>query len=183
VTPILCQSCAQNPATIHFTEIKNEEKRELHVCESCANAQGLTGGPTIPVMLANLVQGVRKGGLANAPRCPECGITFDDFRSRGRFGCPHDYEVFKDSLGPLLEKIHGARRHTGRLPRGEATVDTGQSDRLLRLRRELQTAVESENYEEAARLRDEIRRAEVPAEVRSSGRGGKRSKEGGRGTL
>jgi protein arginine kinase activator len=161
VTPIPCQSCGQNPATIHFTEIlKDDERRELHVCESCASAQGLTAANEIPAMLSTLVQGVRKGGLASQTKCPECGITFDEFKTKGRFGCPKDYEVFKDSIGPLLEKIHGARRHTGRLPRGAGVVEGGRGDRLLRLRRELQHAVGAENYEEAARLRDEIRKVE-----------------------
>jgi protein arginine kinase activator len=161
VTPIPCQKCQQNPATIHFTEIKNEERHELHVCESCANAQGLTAVNEIPAMLSTLVQGVRKGGLATQTKCPECGITFEEFKTKGRFGCPKDYEVFKDSLGPLLDKIHGARRHTGRLPRGRASMEGGTGDRLLRLRRELQHAVGAENYEEAARLRDEIRHVEA----------------------
>jgi protein arginine kinase activator len=113
-------------------------------------------------MLSTLVQGVRKGGLATQAKCPDCGITFEEFKTKGRFGCPRDYEVFKDSIGPLLEKIHGTRRHTGRLPRGAGEGSRG--DRLLRLRRDLQNAVGAENYEEAARLRDEIRRVEsVPA--------------------
>jgi protein arginine kinase activator len=178
VNPTLCQSCSQNPATIHFTEILQDERRELHVCEACANAQGLTGGTALPPLLSNLVEGVRKSGLAVQPKCPECGITFEDFRTRGRFGCPRDYDVFKDSLGPLLDKIHGKRQHTGRLPRGRANADGGTGDRLLRLRRELQEAVGSEKYEEAARLRDEIRRAERPAEEPSAAREGG---EGGRG--
>jgi protein arginine kinase activator len=111
-------------------------------------------------MLSTLVQTARKSALAPQPKCPECGITFEDFRTRGRFGCPKDYEVFRESLGPLLEKIHGSQKHTGRLPRGRAAIDPASGDRLLRLRRELQAAVGNENYEEAARLRDEIRKAE-----------------------
>jgi protein arginine kinase activator len=158
MSPMLCQSCSQNPATIHFTEIKNDEKRELHVCEACANAQGLTGGPPIPAMLANLVQGVRKG--ARSPKCPDCGITFDEFRSKGRFGCPKDYEVFEELLGPLLEKIHGSKRHVGRLPRGRTEATAAVGDRLLRLRRDLQAAVKAEQYEKAAGLRDEILKTE-----------------------
>lgn len=159
MSPMLCQSCSQNPATIHFTEIKNEEKRELHVCESCANAQGLTGGPPIPAMLANLVQGVRRSN-AKSPKCPDCGITFDDFRAKGRFGCPKDYEVFEELLGPLLEKIHGSKRHVGRLPRGRTEATAAVGDRLLRLRRDLQSAVKAEQYEKAAGIRDEILKAE-----------------------
>ncbi|MHC5009632.1 MAG: UvrB/UvrC motif-containing protein [Planctomycetota bacterium] len=178
MSPILCQSCGDNPATIHFTEIKNETKRELHICEACANAQGLGGGAHIPAMLANLVQGVRRGGLASDVKCPDCGITFDEFRTKGRFGCPRDYEVFGEAMGPLLEKIHRASRHVGRLPRGRASIDTNVADRLLRLRRDLQAAVEGEKYEQAANLRDEIRKLEAaPAEGATPDRG---ASDGGR---
>jgi hypothetical protein len=85
-------------------------------------------------------------------RCPECGISFEEFRAKGRLGCPKDYEVFAKDLGPLLEKIHGSRQHVGRVPRG-AGPDTSREDRLLRLRRDLARAVKDEQYEEAARLR------------------------------
>jgi len=160
--PTLCQFCGKNPATIHFTEIKDGEKRELHICEACASEQGLAAG--MPAVLGNLMQmdpaaqkhETSTEGLA----CPHCGITFDEFRTKGRFGCPHDYDVFAEALDPLLDKIHGAHRHTGRLPRGRRTVDTDQAEHLLRLRHELQESVRSEDYENAARLRDEIRALE-----------------------
>ena len=156
MTPMLCQFCGKNPATIHFTEIKDEVKQELHICEECANEKGLgTGGP-LPPMLFELMQGGKRGETQEDLRCPECGITFGEFRTKGRFGCPHDYTVFAEPLGPLLEKIHGSRSHAGRLPRGRTTVDTATADHLLRLRRELKDSVRSENYEDAARIRDEI---------------------------
>jgi protein arginine kinase activator len=158
----LCQSCGQNPATIHFTEIKEDACRELHMCEACANAQGVTGGGAIPAMLASLVEGPRRG-TGRGRRCPECGITFEEFRAKGRFGCPRDYEAFEDLLGPVLDKLHGSREHRGRLPRGTPAVGPPPGDRLLSLRRELQQAVKAEEYERAARLRDEIQRAESGA--------------------
>lgn len=160
--PHLCQTCQQNPATIHFTEIRDKETRVLHVCESCAQSQGISTGPALaglPTMLAHLVKGV-KPSSAPAPRCPSCGISFAEFREKGRLGCPNDYEFFEEHLGPLLEKIHGATQHTGRLPAGGESVDDRRNERLLRLRRDLQTAVKAEQYESAARLRDEIRRVE-----------------------
>lgn len=165
--PTLCQHCKQNPATIHFTEIKDAEKRELHVCESCAQAQNITTGPlmaALPPMLAGLVKPT-KGSSAPAPRCPTCGITFAEFREKGRLGCPHDYEFFREGLEPLLEKIHGSTTHKGRLPRGAGAASAPRGDRLLRLRRELQAAVKAEQYETAARLRDEIRKTEQETET------------------
>ena len=160
MTPMLCQFCGKNPATIHFTEIKEEVKRELHICEECANEKGLGSGGPLPPMLFELMQGGRREDAAEDLECPECGITFGEFRTKGRFGCPHDYEVFAEPMGPLLEKIHGSRSHTGRLPRGRTTVDTGASDSLLRLRRELKDMVRTENYEDAARIRDQIKTLE-----------------------
>jgi protein arginine kinase activator len=180
-----CQSCGQNPATIHFTEIvrveDRDESRTLHVCEACANAQGLTTGTTIPPLLEELVKGPRAPS-APSVKCPECGITFEEFKSKGRFGCPKDYEVFREPLAPLLAKIHdGARRHKGRLPRGRASMEGGSGDRLLRLRRQLRMAVAGENYEEAARLRDEIRTVEGGGAPEAHEAGSGSEGEGGRG--
>jgi protein arginine kinase activator len=169
VPPTLCQSCKQNPATIHFTEIKDAEKRELHVCEACAQSQNLGTGPllaALPPMLAQLVGKAGSGKAAKAsstpaPRCPICDITFAEFREKGRLGCPNDYPFFRESLDPLLEKIHGAAVHRGRLPRAADAATPDRCDKLLRLRRELHTAVKAEQYETAARLRDEIRQEEA----------------------
>jgi protein arginine kinase activator len=153
---MLCQFCGKNPATIHFTEIKDDVKRELHICETCADKKGLSSSGSLPPMLLDLMQSGRREGAEEDLKCPHCGVTFGEFRVKGRFGCPHDYEAFAEPLGPLLEKIHGGRVHVGRLPRGHETIDTGLADRLLRLRRELKDSVKMENYEDAARLRDEI---------------------------
>jgi protein arginine kinase activator len=159
---MICQSCEKKPATIHYTEIKGGDKTVLHLCEECAGEKGLTHGNPIPTLLASLVEGMEKAGKAPEMKCPECGITFEEFRAKGRLGCPKDYDVFASELVPLLEKVHSAKRHAGRLPAGGAP-DTARDDRLLRLRRELGTAVKEEKYEDAARLRDEIRRAEESA--------------------
>lgn len=155
---MICRVCETRPATIHITEIKEGKKAVLDLCEECANQQGLSHGNPVPALLQSLVEG-RATEPGNVTRCPECGISFEEFRAKGRLGCPKDYEVFAKDLGPLLEKIHGSRQHVGRMPRG-AGPDTSREDRLLRLRRDLARAVKDEQYEEAARLRDEIRVAE-----------------------
>lgn len=160
MSPTLCECCGKNPATIHYTEIKDDQRVELHICEACANEKGLGTSDPLPPMLFDLIQGGRREEADEDLRCPECGITFGEFRMKGRFGCPHDYEVFAEPMGPLLEKIHGASSHTGRLPRGREHVDTAVADHLLRLRRELKDLVRTENYEDAARIRDEIRTLE-----------------------
>jgi len=162
MTSMLCESCGKNPATIHFTEINEDVRRELHLCEACASERGL--GTTTPDLGALLHSAVERSQAEPSLRCPYCGITFDEFRTKGRFGCPRDYEVFEERLTPLLDKIHGSHRHTGRLPRGRRTVENDRADQLLRLRRELQDAVRREEYETAARVRDRIRELEAARE-------------------
>jgi len=88
--------------------------------------------------------------------CPECGMRFMEFRQQGRLGCPHDYEVFRSGLEALLERIHRATRHVGKVPRRGAG-GAGEQAEVVDLRRRLRLAVESESYEEAARLRDILR--------------------------
>jgi protein arginine kinase activator len=156
---VICQACEKKPATVHFTEIKDGEKTALHLCDDCASQKGLTHGTLIPPLLASLVEGMHAATKGPELKCPKCAMTFDEFRSKGRLGCPHDYEAFEAELAPLVEKIHGAKRHAGRVPRSEPPA-SGGDDRLASLRRELAQAVRDEKYEDAAKLRDEIRRAE-----------------------
>ncbi|HVW02372.1 MAG TPA: UvrB/UvrC motif-containing protein [Planctomycetaceae bacterium] len=87
--------------------------------------------------------------------CPNCGITFREFRSQGRLGCPHDYIAFQDELLPLLENIHGETQHCGKFPK-RAPDDSRKQYKLIKLRNDLRQAVAEESYERAAQLRDEI---------------------------
>ncbi len=155
-----CQKCAK-AATLHITEILGEEQvEELHLCEECAQKylyephQKQVGGKAVP----------SHGEEAEEPavlnrECDVCGIKFVDFRNSGRLGCPHDYEVFRDELIPLLENIHGETKHCGKTPRRLPQNKEMQSA-LTQLRKQLLQAVNKEAYEEAARLRDQIRRLE-----------------------
>jgi protein arginine kinase activator len=159
-----CQSCEKSPATVHITEIGDAGKVARDLCEECAAKLGLTTGNAVPSLLQQLFEGVAKelapASSATAVRCPECGISFEEFRAKGRFGCPRDYEVFSKDLAPLLEKIHGGKgKHVGRVPDG-AGKHGELEEGLRKLRRDLAKAVKGEKYEEAARLRDEIRIAE-----------------------
>ena len=91
--------------------------------------------------------------------CPNCEITFKEFRSQGRLGCPQCYAAFVEELVPLLENIHGETQHTGKFPK-QAPEASRRQHELIRLRNQLRTAVEAESYEEAARLRDVIQQME-----------------------
>ena len=156
-----CQKCA-NAATLHITEILGEDQiEELHLCEGCAHKhlyepqQKSTGIKTAP---AGTGEDVDEPAVLNR-QCEVCGIKFVDFRNTGRLGCPHDYQEFRDELLPLLENIHGETRHAGKTPRRLPQSRQTQTE-LIQLRKQLQQAVSKEAYEEAARLRDSIRRLE-----------------------
>jgi protein arginine kinase activator len=155
-----CQKCPKQ-ATLHITEVLGEERfEEHHLCERCAHEylyepQGKKGPKTATVTADD----DEEAAPLNARECPECGIKFVEFRNSGRLGCPHDYDAFAEELNPLLENIHGDTHHAGKSPRRLPQTRQNQSE-LSRLRRQLQTAVTQEAYEEAARLRDEIRQLE-----------------------
>ena len=156
-----CQKC-HNQATLHITEILGEDQiEELHLCESCAHnhlyepGQKSTGIKSMP---ASSGEDVDEPAMLNR-QCEVCGIKFVDFRNTGKLGCPHDYHEFREELTPLLENIHGETRHCGKSPRRLPQSKQTQSE-LIQLRKQLLQAVNKEAYEEAARLRDCIRRLE-----------------------
>src|SRR6516165_643346 len=153
-----CQKCTK-AATLHITEVISDDQfEELHLCEQCANKylyepQQKGQGKAEQVRES-------EEGLFGQHECPQCGIKFVEFRNTGRLGCPHDYEEFREELLPLLENIHGdPPKHTGKAPRRRGQTKQNQSE-LAQLRKELLQAVNSEKYEDAARLRDRIRQLE-----------------------
>ena len=158
-----CQKCAK-PATFHITDIERGKPREYHFCDEHAR-QHLTPAeePAETSTMGDLAKklavspgGGREPSAADKQVCPNCNITFLEFRNSGRLGCPFDYEVFRDELMPLLENIHGETRHSGKVPR-RAPRNTQQQTTLIQLRNELKRAVAAEDYEVAARLRDQIK--------------------------
>jgi protein arginine kinase activator len=158
-----CDRC-ENPATVHLTEIKDEEKTERHLCEGCARALQV---PQATKELQKLLKTFDpatgdESTSASTQECPDCGMTFAEFRQHGRFGCAKDYEIFGDEVERLLVRIHGESRYTGKTPQGMAVRKGQVMDEMARAREALDQAVEDENYEEAARLRDEIRRIGAP---------------------
>ena len=160
-----CQSCS-NPATVHITTIeKGGHKKVVHLCQVCAEQQQLVNQQelNLPAILQTLI-GQHVGPLSDELArltCPECGIKFMEFRQQGRLGCPHDYAVFRAGLEPLLERIHRSVRHVGKAPR-RGPAGLAEHTELVELRRRLREAVESEAYEEAARIRDLLRLKEAP---------------------
>jgi protein arginine kinase activator len=153
---------------VHLTKVVLNEEKEMHLCARCAeakqlvNKQGAKQELNLPAILQTLFGqhlGPQSDELARLA-CPECGLGYMEFRAQGRLGCPHDYEVFRTGLAPLLQRIHRSTRHAGKSPRRGEPLPGDEG--LRELRRRLQQAIQAEAYEEAARLRDLLRKKEEP---------------------
>jgi protein arginine kinase activator len=163
-----CEKCNKQ-ATVHLTEIRGGKKIEKHLCEQCAaQAEGFPAKAHTPIneLLTNFV--LAHSGLTKEQNttCPQCGISWAEFRQTGLLGCEHDYAFFDKDLSPLLQRAHeGATHHLGKVPtrRGGTSVPAKRQVDVGRLRKELTRAVEAEDYERAAKLRDQIRSAEAQA--------------------
>jgi protein arginine kinase activator len=159
-----CQRC-QDEATVHLTETVDGQRRKLHLCAACARKAGVLLPDKPPALALDAVVqtlivahvGELVGEMADLS-CPECRLKYMEFRARGRLGCPHDYKVFTRGLLPLLQRVHGATRHVGKVARGRPAA----AERL-RLRTRLRDAIAREDYELAAKLRDELRLKEADA--------------------
>jgi protein arginine kinase activator len=169
---MLCDNCKERDAIINLTQVEHDSKVTLHLCEQCAQQKGVeTGGAVLKTPLGNFLGAVVKGGgtagalvpaSGDALRCPGCGSTLRDFRDSGRLGCDRCYVSFDTHLRDLLRRLHGSSQHVGEryeLP-GAGGGKLGADDprnRLLDLKAQLRRAVEGENFELAAELRDRIR--------------------------
>ena len=181
---MVCQKCQKKDATRHESVRQPDGSwAEVHLCDGCAEGDVTILTPSSFVQALMGAAGV-VGASRAAPAgraCPHCGITYAEFRTRGRLGCPRDYEVFQGEMMPLLERIHhGGAQHVGKSPSsadGRSEVDR----ELIELRRAQAEAVQREQYEEAAALRDRIHALEEkkagggkPAAGGAKGKGGKR---------
>ena len=158
-----CQKCAR-PATVHITDIEKGKPQEFHFCEDHAKAhltpteEGSSTAPPMGELAKKLISATPGAAEAGDQRvaCPNCSATFEDFRNNWRLGCPFDYEVFREEILPLLEKIHNDTRHAGKTPK-RVPRSSEQQATMIQLRNDLKRAVASEDYETAARTRDRIR--------------------------
>lgn len=166
---MVCQVCGKNPATVHFTEIHDNQMSEIHVCDRCAEEKGLHASAhqhkfDIADLLAGMADTMTGSEEERIGRvqCPRCGLAYSGFKETGRLGCAECYTAFQFQLRPLLRRIHGDTRHRGKAPaRGGEGME--RSRQIRRLHDELQRAVEREDFERAASVRDEIRRLEGEA--------------------
>jgi protein arginine kinase activator len=130
-----------------------------HLCPPCAQQLEVSIMPAAATKnFASIMSMLKSAGRERTqaePPCPQCGMTLAEFRSKGRLGCAHDYEHFAKHIDPLLQRMHSATRHLGRIP-GLDAVEQERRARLGELRQRLEVAIRDEAYETAARLRDEL---------------------------
>jgi protein arginine kinase activator len=165
-----CEGC-KKPATVHLTEISNGQKVEKHYCDACPklNGEGVSSKGHTPIneLLTNFVLAHQTGAVKEGTAvCESCGLTWADFKQSGLLGCENDYTVFEKELTPIIQRAHeGATHHLGKVPtrRAAGSISTNNKKRnlLAKLRKELAIAVEKEDYERAAALRDQIRAADA----------------------
>jgi protein arginine kinase activator len=166
---MICQECEKRPATLHFTKIVNGEKNEFHICEVCAREKGeMIPGTANGFSIHNLLSGLldfepsSTGSVSNKAqsiRCEECGLTYSQFSKIGRFGCGSCYQSFSERLDPLLKRVHGNTVHVGKVPKRTGGLIQDKRE-IENLKKEMMTCIEQEEFERAAKIRDQIREIE-----------------------
>ena len=162
-----CQECHERPATLHFTQVNNGPKREIHVCEVCAKEKGYVTYPDEAYSFHHLLTDLFKfnaskvDGVANNTfkqqakelKCPHCGMTFTQFKQIGKFGCATCYKTFESRLDPIFRRAHGGNtKHTGKVPK-RSGVDLQTRKQLEEYKLEMHHLIETEAFEQAAVVR------------------------------
>ena len=181
---MLCENCKKREANVRYSENINGVKKEMHLCEECSRKLGITS--QMDFNMPSLDFSNFFGSFLedfNTPEfmpllnevkqleCNSCGSTFDDIINTGRYGCPNCYDVFEDRMDPILKKLQGANRHVGRLgkvsdnkvkfensEKAESTKKDTKENKLEKLQDDLKKAIKEERYEDAAKIRDEIKK-------------------------
>lgn len=149
-----CELCKQNEAAVHLKHAFNGEVREVHLCSDCAAKKGFVAKLS-PASLTDFLFGMEAQRKVEPQgtdiSCPNCHMRRSDFRKNSRFGCSVCYQAFSEELVPLLDEFQKGHQHVGKVP-----VREKNAVELAALQKKLELAVEIQNFEEAARLRDEI---------------------------
>ncbi len=162
-----CDNCGKHEAVINVTQIENNEMRNFHLCEACAAEKGFETGTAVSAaspltdFLAQMGKSIGAEAVSSLASCPSCGLALSDFRRTGRLGCAVCYSHFDAQLRGLLRRLHGGTQHVGKV---YMPPDPSEADRVARvasLRRSLQRAIDAEDFERSAGLRDQLRRMET----------------------
>ena len=172
---MLCEDCGKKEATIEYKDMKGDEKVVLKLCIDCAKKRGFVNfvadsSISVSNFVAGFIQKIEAESAKPLPKikCPGCGLTYGAFRKHGRLGCSRCYETFFDNLKDLLRKIHGSNDHVGKVPRSAKEMFLARRE-LKRLHREMKKAVEREEFEKAADLRDRIRKLDLKEADKTEG--------------
>lgn len=176
-----CHVCGEREATVHYIEIIEGHKTSQWLCQECADREGITQGDVTQLahgaldaflgeMLKVTPQERAREREAGGPACPSCGYELRLVQDGGMLGCPECYRAFHRQLLPMLQRYHGADTHAGKLPRAHGPLAAARRE-IAQLKVLLDQAVGLESYEEAARLRDEIRLKERQADLLARGAG------------
>jgi protein arginine kinase activator len=165
-----CENCREREAVIHLTQIVDNTVTTMHLCERCAAEKGVeTGASVAKFPLGDFLASLGKGGGAEPAgsgtevACPACGGTLHDFRQTGRLGCARCYTTFEPHLRDLLRRLHGSSQHVGEryaapeTPTAAPPTEAGAGREVGELRERLQRAIQEENFELAAELRDRLK--------------------------
>ena len=171
---MMCDECGKVKASVHLTEIVNDQITKLNLCENCAREKGsnveqhfgiadlLSALSDVETPTSQATSGVPQPPLIPVKnKCPQCGMGYEDFKKIGRLGCSECYQTFKTTLQPLLKRIHGATAHMGKSPSPVAVKEqkfvSKLQDELDAAKLELSKAIKKEEFEEAAALRDKVK--------------------------
>ena len=161
---MLCEKCGKNPATTYVKRTVNGNTTEQHLCAACAATQGWGSmwnefGLDLNSFWGNLFAEPATRALADTVRCECCGRSFAEISKSGKVGCPSCYAIFYDRLLPMVQRLHGKTRHVGKIPEA-GSEEARRAQELDGLKKQLAEAVEKQEYETCATLRDRIRELE-----------------------
>ncbi|AXI07569.1 hypothetical protein CUC15_00520 [Oceanobacillus zhaokaii] len=178
-----CQECQERPATLHFTQVINGKKKEIHVCEVCAKEKGYLTYPdetySFHHLLTDLINfnASKIDSLENKTfkqqaqdlACAHCGMTFSQFKQIGKFGCASCYGTFSSRLDPIFRRAHaGNTKHNGKVPK-RTGIDLQTRKQIESYKKELQHLIETEAFEDAAVIRDKIKGLESNSKKSEAG--------------
>ena len=181
---MLCENCGENEANVRYTQIVNGVKKEMKLCEKCANELGIGDMDfNMPINLSSFLSEffddtsdtfLPELTKTKELKCNQCGMTYDEFTHTGKFGCANCYHTFKNKIDAILKNLHGANRHVGRKSnitkpnlnksdikeKQTSSKQNNQISPIGKLKEDLKKAIKEERYEEAAKIRDEIKKLE-----------------------
>lgn len=183
---MLCENCGKREANVRYSENINGKKKELNLCEECSKKLGIGEMDfSMPIDFSNFLGGFMEDlatpefmpmlNTLKGTKCNSCGSTFDDIINTGMLGCQDCYDFFEDRLDPIIRRLQGSNRHVGRIGKiidskidvknkkesdAQSDKEKVETNKIEKLKEQLKKAISEEKYEEAAKIRDEIKSLE-----------------------